>query len=175
MRGHTGQRTGRNAAAAALRDAKPLRPEGVDRLRLRGAWHQVEVSARDYIIYLIEVCIVVKGFGVNKKAVARLAGLAAVLAACGLDTLLSRLDGGTDGPSTYTIVLNPQGGSDGTDTVQAAKGQQLPQIAPPLKDGFSFGGYTAGRMGSGRGTTPRTARAPPSGPTTQAARTARPA
>jgi uncharacterized repeat protein (TIGR02543 family) len=53
--------------------------------------------------------------------------------------------------NAYTITLDPQSGSGGTESVSAAYGGKLPLgITRPVKDGYSFQGYYANTGGSGQ-------------------------
>ena len=44
-------------------------------------------------------------------------------------------------PKTYTVTLDPEGGSGGTETVTATYGVVLPNITKPHKTGYNFEGY----------------------------------
>lgn len=45
-------------------------------------------------------------------------------------------------PNTYTVTLNPQGGTGGSTSVTAAYGQPLPNgLTAPTKEGYEFKGY----------------------------------
>lgn len=43
--------------------------------------------------------------------------------------------------ATYTVTFDKQGGSGGSDSVQATYGSALPTITPPTKTGYTFQGY----------------------------------
>ena len=52
-------------------------------------------------------------------------------------------------PSAYTILLNQQGGSNGSASVTATYGNAMPSISLPTRNGYIFGGYFTGTNGSG--------------------------
>ncbi len=52
-------------------------------------------------------------------------------------------------PQTYTITLDMQGGSGGTERMDAVYLESLPSVTPPARDGYTFGGYYTERNGSG--------------------------
>ena len=45
-------------------------------------------------------------------------------------------------PTTYTVTLDPQGGSNGTESVTATYGEAMPAITPPTRTGYEFCSYT---------------------------------
>ncbi len=49
----------------------------------------------------------------------------------------------------FTVTLNKQGGSGGDSSVTATYGQAMPEITPPTRAGYIFGGYFTGTNGSG--------------------------
>ena len=51
--------------------------------------------------------------------------------------------------NTYSVTLNRQGGSGGTESVTATFGSAMPGITPPIRDGYDFGGYYTGSNGEG--------------------------
>ena len=52
-------------------------------------------------------------------------------------------------PSTYTVTLDPQGGSGGTSSVVATFENAMPTATAPTRTGYTFGGYYTGTNGSG--------------------------
>lgn len=51
--------------------------------------------------------------------------------------------------STYTITLNKDGGSGGTNSVEAEYGEKMPSANAPSKSGYKFGGYYTSKNGNG--------------------------
>ena len=51
--------------------------------------------------------------------------------------------------NTYTITLDPQGGTGGDASKTATFGQATPTVNIPGRNGYSFGGYYTGKNGSG--------------------------
>jgi uncharacterized repeat protein (TIGR02543 family) len=51
---------------------------------------------------------------------------------------------------TYTVILDPQGGSDGTPSVSANYGAAMPPATAPAKTGYIFGGYYDAVSGGAR-------------------------
>lgn len=51
--------------------------------------------------------------------------------------------------NTYTVILNKQGGSDGTSSISAVFGSALPSAIAPNKIGYSFKGYYTSVNGMG--------------------------
>jgi len=51
--------------------------------------------------------------------------------------------------NSYTVTLDKQGGNDGTESVSATFGAEMPSITVPTKTGYIFGGYFSGTNGSG--------------------------
>ncbi|MCQ2052265.1 MAG: InlB B-repeat-containing protein, partial [Bacteroidaceae bacterium] len=49
----------------------------------------------------------------------------------------------------YVVILNQDGGSDGTESVEATFGAAMPAATMPTKTGYAFGGYFTGRNGEG--------------------------
>lgn len=41
----------------------------------------------------------------------------------------------------YKVTLDKQGGNGGSDSVEVAKGDEMPEIEPPSRDGYEFLGY----------------------------------
>ena len=52
-------------------------------------------------------------------------------------------------PQTYTVTFDKQGGNGGTDSIQATYTQAMPNIKPPSRGGYTFGGYFDGKNGTG--------------------------
>lgn len=52
-------------------------------------------------------------------------------------------------PNVYVVTLNKQGGSGGTDSVEATYGEPLDTIEVPTKSGYIFNGYYKYKEGSG--------------------------
>ena len=50
---------------------------------------------------------------------------------------------------TYKVALDPQGGSGGTEVVDATFDSAMPAITKPLRDGYEFGGYFSGLNAAG--------------------------
>jgi len=54
-------------------------------------------------------------------------------------------------PNTYSITLNPQGGSKGSETISVSYGSKLPaSIVIPEKEGYSFQGFYQNTDGQGQ-------------------------
>lgn len=51
--------------------------------------------------------------------------------------------------TSYTITFNKDGGSSGSSSVSAKKGQSMPYATAPTKKGYTFGGYYTSRNGQG--------------------------
>lgn len=51
--------------------------------------------------------------------------------------------------NTYTITLDPQGGSGGDASKTATFGSATPTVTIPGRNGYSFGGYYTGKNGTG--------------------------
>lgn len=51
--------------------------------------------------------------------------------------------------NSYTITFNKDGGSGGSSSVSAKKGQSMPYATAPTKKGYTFGGYYTSRNGQG--------------------------
>lgn len=51
--------------------------------------------------------------------------------------------------TSYTITFNKDGGSGGSSSVSAKKGQSMPYATAPTKKGYTFGGYYTSRNGQG--------------------------
>ena len=51
--------------------------------------------------------------------------------------------------NTYTVTLDYQSGSGGTEGVTATYGSAMPAITVPTRSGYTFGGYWTGTNGSG--------------------------
>lgn len=51
--------------------------------------------------------------------------------------------------TSYTITFNKDGGSGGSSSVSAKKGQSMPYATAPTKKGYTFGGYYTFRNGQG--------------------------
>lgn len=51
--------------------------------------------------------------------------------------------------TSYTITFNKDGGSGGSSSVSAKKGQSMPYATAPTKKGYTFGGYFTSRNGQG--------------------------
>ena len=52
-------------------------------------------------------------------------------------------------PQTYTVTFDMQGGSGGTESIYAAYTQMMPDVTPPSKPGYTFGGYYDKQNGTG--------------------------
>ena len=52
-------------------------------------------------------------------------------------------------PQTYTVTFDMQGGKGGTKSAQATYTQTMPNVTPPTRDGYTFGGYFDGKNGTG--------------------------
>ena len=52
-------------------------------------------------------------------------------------------------PKTYTVTLNPQGGTGGSASVTATYDAAMPSATMPTKTGYTFGGYYDGEGGTG--------------------------
>ena len=52
-------------------------------------------------------------------------------------------------PQTYTVTFDMQGGSGGTESIYAAYTQMMPDVTPPSKPGYTFGGYYDRQNGTG--------------------------
>ena len=52
-------------------------------------------------------------------------------------------------PNTYTVTLNRQEGSGGTESVNATYDAAMPDITVPTREGYTFGGYFTGTNGEG--------------------------
>ncbi len=50
---------------------------------------------------------------------------------------------------TFTVTLDPQGGTDGTTSVEATYGEEMPEATMPQREGFTFGGYFTETNGGG--------------------------
>lgn len=50
---------------------------------------------------------------------------------------------------SYKVTLDPEGGSGGTETVDATYASAMPAMTRPVRAGYEFGGYFSGRNGSG--------------------------
>lgn len=53
------------------------------------------------------------------------------------------------GANKYTVILDMQGGSGGTQSISAEYDSKMPSVTPPVREGYTFGGYYAGKNGSG--------------------------
>ena len=53
-------------------------------------------------------------------------------------------------PNTYTVTFENDGGSGGSGSVTATYDQSLPSVQVPTKTDYTFGGYFAGRDGTGK-------------------------
>jgi uncharacterized repeat protein (TIGR02543 family) len=63
---------------------------------------------------------------------------------------LAACDAGTEnGPETYTVTFDQQGGSGGTESARAVMGQRLPDITVPTKEDRVFYGYWTKENGGG--------------------------
>jgi hypothetical protein len=63
---------------------------------------------------------------------------------------LAACDSGTeDGPETYTVTFDQQGGSGGAESARAVMGQRLPDITVPAKEDRVFYGYWTKENGGG--------------------------
>ena len=51
--------------------------------------------------------------------------------------------------AAFTVALDPQGGSGGTESVTATYGRALPSVAKPMRGGYKFNGYYAEVNGGG--------------------------
>ena len=51
--------------------------------------------------------------------------------------------------NTYTVALDMQGGSGGTESVTTTYGQMPPAVTPPTRTGYTFGGYFTSKNGGG--------------------------
>lgn len=51
--------------------------------------------------------------------------------------------------NTYTINLDKQGGTDGTNSTSATYNSKLGTITPPVRTGYTFAGYYTGKNGAG--------------------------
>lgn len=51
--------------------------------------------------------------------------------------------------NTYTVTLDMQNGSGGTASVDATYDSMMPQITPPTRSGYTFGGYYESENGAG--------------------------
>lgn len=51
--------------------------------------------------------------------------------------------------NAYTVTLDKQSGTSGTDSVIAIYDNSMPEITVPIRDGYTFGGYYSGTNGSG--------------------------
>lgn len=51
--------------------------------------------------------------------------------------------------NVYNVTLDPQGGSGGTELVEATYDSAMPAITRPVRDGYEFGGYFSGVNGTG--------------------------
>ncbi len=52
-------------------------------------------------------------------------------------------------PNAVTVTLDKQGGTGGTNSVQAIYNSPMPSATMPTRTGYTFGGYYAGTNGSG--------------------------
>ena len=52
-------------------------------------------------------------------------------------------------PKQYTVTLEAEGGTGGTGSVQATYNAAMPEIAPPVRTGYRFGGYFTAQEGGG--------------------------
>ena len=52
-------------------------------------------------------------------------------------------------PQTYTVTFDMQGGKGGTKSAQATYTQTMPDVTPPTRDGYTFGGYFDRKNGTG--------------------------
>lgn len=52
-------------------------------------------------------------------------------------------------PQTYTVTFDMQGGSGGTESIYAAYTQTMPDVTPPSRPGYTFGGYYDRQNGTG--------------------------
>ena len=52
-------------------------------------------------------------------------------------------------PQTYTVTFDMQGGSGGTESIYAAYTQTMPDVTPPSRPGYTFGGYYDRQDGTG--------------------------
>ena len=52
-------------------------------------------------------------------------------------------------PQTYTVTFDMQGGSDGTQSISATYTQAMPNVTPPKREGYAFGGYYDKPNGTG--------------------------
>lgn len=50
---------------------------------------------------------------------------------------------------TYTVTLNKDGGSGGTNSISVKYGESMPYATAPSKTGYEFGGYFTSKNGSG--------------------------
>ena len=51
--------------------------------------------------------------------------------------------------NSYKVSLDPQGGGDGTEETKAMYGSAMPDIEPPVRTGYAFGGYFGMMKGAG--------------------------
>jgi len=51
--------------------------------------------------------------------------------------------------ASTSVMLDPQGGSGGTESVTVTNGAAMPTITPPTRTGYTFGGYYDGMDGAG--------------------------
>ena len=52
-------------------------------------------------------------------------------------------------PKQYTVTLEAEGGTSGTGSVQATYNAAMPEITPPVRTGYRFGGYFTAQNGGG--------------------------
>ena len=50
---------------------------------------------------------------------------------------------------TFTVTLDPQGGTGGSSSVEATYGEKMPEATMPQREGFTFGGYFTETNGGG--------------------------
>ena len=51
--------------------------------------------------------------------------------------------------NSSTVILDQQGGNGGTASIAVTYGSAMPAITPPIRDGYTFGGYYTGMGGTG--------------------------
>ena len=52
--------------------------------------------------------------------------------------------------NTYTITLDQQGGTGGSESIEVTYDAELPAITVPTREGYTFGGYWTGQNGTGK-------------------------
>jgi len=76
-----------------------------------------------------------------------LAVFSLVFADCGMYMVYP--DGDSAEGKTYTVFLNKEEDGLYAEPIYVTFGKAMPKISPPVKSGYSFGGYWQGRGGTG--------------------------